>query len=84
MHFFYLEGGSGAKRPVPDEMIRMVKSILTIPLIVGGGIRTAEQARNVVDAGADAIVTGTITEEEGNLTDKIGALVTSIKSGSAA
>lgn len=83
MHFFYLEAGSGAKRPVPDEMIRMVKSILKIPLIVGGGIRTAEQARNVVDAGADAIVTGTITEEEGNLTDKICALVTSIKSGSA-
>ena len=83
MRFFYLEAGSGAKRPVPDEMIRMVKSILKIPLIVGGGVRTAEQARNVVDAGADAIVTGTITEEEGNLTDKIRALVTSIKSGSA-
>ena len=83
MHFFYLEGGSGAKQPVPDDMIRMVKSTINIPLIVGGGVRTGEQARSVVGAGADAVVTGTITEEEGNLKDKISALVACIKSGGA-
>lgn len=83
MHFFYLEGGSGVKQPVPNDMIRMVKSTVDIPLIVGGGIRTGEQARNVVSAGADAVVTGTITEEEGNLKDKIGVLVACIKSENA-
>jgi len=83
MRFFYLEGGSGAKHPVPNDMIRMVKSTIDIPLIVGGGIRTGEQARKVVGAGADAVVTGTITEEEGNLKDKISILVACIKSGSA-
>lgn len=83
MHFVYLEGGSGAKQPAPNKMIRMVKSAINIPLIVGGGIRTGEQARNVVDAGADAVVTGTITEEEGNLKDKVSALVACIKSESA-
>lgn len=83
MHFFYLEGGSGAKQPVPKDMIRMVKNTINIPLIVGGGIKTGEQARNVVAAGADAVVTGRITEEEGNLKDKISALVVCIKSGSA-
>jgi len=83
MHFFYLEGGSGAKHPVPKEMIRMVKSTINIPLVVGGGIRTGEQAKDVVGAGADAVVTGTITEEEGNLKDKLGTLVAFIRSGSA-
>jgi len=82
MRFVYLEGGSGAKQPVPSDMVRMVKSAIDIPLIVGGGIRTGEQARNVVSAGADAVVTGTITEEGGNLKEKISALVACIKSGS--
>ncbi len=80
MHFVYLEGGSGVKQPVPEDMIRMVKSTIDIPLIVGGGIRTEEQARKAVGAGANAIVTGTITEEEGNLKEKISALVASVKS----
>ena len=44
MHFIYLEGGSGAKEPVPPEMIRAVKHYVDIPVIVGGGIRSKEQA----------------------------------------
>jgi len=45
MRFVYLEGGSGASRPVPAKMIQKVKSQIDIPLIVGGGIRTSEQAK---------------------------------------
>jgi phosphoglycerol geranylgeranyltransferase len=62
MHFIYLEGGSGAKDPVPPEMIQMVKKIIDIPLIVGGGIRTKAQALAASSAGADVIVTGNIIE----------------------
>jgi phosphoglycerol geranylgeranyltransferase len=62
MHFIYLEGGSGAKKPVPPEMIRMVKHFIDIPLIVGGGIRTKEQALTAASAGADIIVTGNVIE----------------------
>ena len=62
MHFIYLEGGSGAKNPVPPEMIRMVKQLIDIPLIVGGGIKTKEQALAAASAGADIIVTGNIVE----------------------
>ena len=64
MHFLYLEGGSGAKYPVPPEMIRTVKHYIEIPLIVGGGIRTREQALAAASAGADIIVTGNIVETE--------------------
>ncbi len=83
MRFVYLEGGSGVKQPVPNDMVRMVKSVVNIPLIVGGGVRTGEQARNVVSAGADAVVTGTITEKKGNLKTKISALIAGIQSRSA-
>ena len=64
MHFLYLEGGSGAKYPVPPEMIRTVKHYIEIPLIVGGGIRTREQALAAASAGADIIVTGNIVKTE--------------------
>ena len=63
MRFIYLEGGSGAANPVPTEMIRTVKHYLDIPLIVGGGIRTKEQALAIASAGADIIVTGNIIED---------------------
>ncbi len=62
MRFIYLEGGSGAANPVPAEMIRGVKRLLDVPLIVGGGIRTKEQAMAAASAGADIIVTGNVTE----------------------
>ncbi|MES2629200.1 MAG: geranylgeranylglyceryl/heptaprenylglyceryl phosphate synthase [Bacteroidota bacterium] len=54
----YLEAGSGANQHVPLEMIAAVKAEIGVPLIVGGGIRSAEQARAVYDAGADSIVVG--------------------------
>jgi phosphoglycerol geranylgeranyltransferase len=65
MRFVYLEAGSGVKNPVPPNMIRAVKSTISVPLVVGGGIRTSKQAKEAVEAGADAIVTGNITEESG-------------------
>lgn len=79
MRFVYLEGGSGAKNPVPKEMIRLVKSTVEVPLVVGGGIKTGEQMKSVVDAGADVVVTGNVTEES-MVKDKVKELVRSIKS----
>ena len=63
MEFIYLEAGSGAHTPVPPEMISAVKKNISVPLIVGGGIRTPEAAEAARLAGADAIVTGTFLEK---------------------
>ena len=62
MDLIYLEAGSGADKPVPPEMITAVKDAISVPLIVGGGIRTPEAAKAARLAGADAIVTGTFIE----------------------
>lgn len=64
MRWVYLEAGSGAPAPVPPAMVRAVRSVLSVPLIVGGGIRCGADARALLDAGAQALVTGTITETE--------------------
>jgi putative glycerol-1-phosphate prenyltransferase len=59
----YLEAGSGAKNPVQANMIRTVKSQISVPLIVGGGIRHANAFRQAIDAGADVVVTGNVLEK---------------------
>jgi phosphoglycerol geranylgeranyltransferase len=78
MHFIYLEGGSGARIPVPPNIIRTVKSVLDIPLIVGGGIRNKEQAIAAVSAGADIIVTGNIIESS-DANQKMSEIVKGIR-----
>jgi len=62
MRFVYLEAGSGAPAPVPPAMIRAVKRAVKVPVIVGGGLRTADAAKDAIEAGADIIVTGTLVE----------------------
>tara|TARA_B100000929_G_scaffold87214_1_gene68201 strand:+ start:156 stop:746 length:591 start_codon:yes stop_codon:yes gene_type:complete len=62
----YLEAGSGAKQAVTNELIKGVFEQVDIPLIVGGGIRTPEVAREKVESGASFVVTGTIIEENNN------------------
>jgi len=78
MRFVYLEAGSGVKKSVPPNMIRMVRGAIGIPLIVGGGIKSAEQVKEIVQAGADVVVTGTVIEE-GNTSDKLRELVKAVK-----
>lgn len=58
----YLEAGSGARIPVSPQIITSVKEALTIPLIVGGGIRNLEKLEAAYAAGADMVVIGTAFE----------------------
>ncbi len=59
----YLEAGSGAKNAVNSKIISSVKQNISIPLIVGGGIKTKEQLNNAYKNGADLVVIGTAFEE---------------------
>ncbi len=66
MKFIYFEAGSGSPEPVPSTLVEKTKKILGNEafIIVGGGIRTPEKALELARAGANAIVTGTILEED--------------------
>lgn len=66
MRLVYLEAGSGADFPVTPEMVRAVSSFVNTPVIVGGGIRTPEEAEKRVKAGAAFVVTGNVLEKTGN------------------
>jgi len=81
MRFVYLEAGSGASQPVPPAMIRAARDALDIILIVGGGIRDSEQARTVVAAGADIVVTGNIIENAGSEREFVNLVDTIRQSG---
>jgi phosphoglycerol geranylgeranyltransferase len=63
MRLVYLEAGSGAPQHVPGSMVKRVKEEISIPLIVGGGIRSVDAAQEAFDAGADIVVTGTLVEQ---------------------
>ena len=79
MRFVYLEAGSGANEPIPPSMITAVKKLVNIPVITGGGIRNAKAALAAKNAGADAIVTGNMVEEESLVREKIKEIVSAIR-----
>ena len=67
MRFVYLEAGSGAKSNVKPEMVAAVRKVFKGFLIVGGGIKHTQTAAELVKAGADGIVIGTMLEKGGSL-----------------
>ena len=75
MKLLYLEAGSGAKYPVPIEIIKQVASETNVSLIVGGGIRTPKAAAERVKAGASFIVAGTAIEKTSELMAEFSAAV---------
>jgi len=75
LKMIYLDAGSGAKSPVPESMIESVRAAITVPLIVGGGIRTPEQAAADFSAGADVLVVGNAVEENPELIRELASAV---------
>jgi putative glycerol-1-phosphate prenyltransferase len=71
----YLEAGSGAHAHVSAAMVKAVKQNINIPLVVGGGIRSAEHAEAVCRAGADVIVVGNVLEKAPELLMEISLAV---------
>ncbi|MEW6528688.1 MAG: geranylgeranylglyceryl/heptaprenylglyceryl phosphate synthase [Candidatus Micrarchaeota archaeon] len=72
-------GSNPATGHIPLEMVSAVSSVLEIPYIVAGGIRTPEQAKNVIKAGADIIQVGTAFES--NKAQKIKEFVAAVREG---
>lgn len=72
----YLEAGSGADRSIEPDLVKSVCQEVSIPVIVGGGIRDAETARKMIESGVATIVTGTIAESN---PEKLAEIVAATK-----
>lgn len=71
----YMDAGSGARKPITEEMISLVAQNIDVPLVVGGGIRDAEKTYLNCKAGADVIVVGNAIEKELSLLEEMAAAV---------
>lgn len=74
----YMDAGSGAISAIPTTMISQVAKYIQIPIIVGGGITTAEKAKENCLAGADIIVVGNAVEKDPALISEIAAAIHSL------
>jgi phosphoglycerol geranylgeranyltransferase len=68
----FMDAGSGAIHNIPMEMVRAVRQEISVPLIVGGGIRTPEAALEIWDAGADIVVVGNAAETHPDIILEMG------------
>ena len=75
LRLIYLEAGSGASKPVSQEVIRTVSNAVSLPLIVGGGLNSREKAQNALASGADLIVIGNGIESDTRIIDEISSCV---------
>jgi cyclase len=70
---FYDIGASPENRTIDRDWIARVAGLLDIPFCVAGGIRSVEDARRVLSAGADKISINTPALERPQLIDELAA-----------
>jgi len=78
LQLIFMDGGSGAKKPISEQMITTVSKSVDAPLIIGGGISSGEKAIANCKAGADIVVVGNAIEEDENLIAEIANAVHSL------
>lgn len=67
LKLIYLEAGSGAANPVPIDAVKAVRQEISLPIVVGGGIKTPQQISDYFDAGANLVVLGNSIENNPDL-----------------
>jgi len=71
MRFIILESGSGAPSPVPSDIVSAIRKVCDMNIVIAGGVKTPEQARSLIKAGANCIHIGTKIEEAENPLEKV-------------
>lgn len=59
----YLEAGSGSAKQVDAKLVKRAATEVAIPIIVGGGISSANGAKKIRNAGANVVVVGNALEK---------------------
>lgn len=78
MKLIYMDAGSGAKRAISESMIEQVSRVITVPMVVGGGITDPEKAYRNCKAGADVIVIGNAIEKDSSLIREMSTAIHSV------
>ena len=78
LKLIFMDGGSGAQNPISSTMISSVSKSVDLPIIIGGGISSAEKATENCKAGADIIVVGNAIEKNENLISEIANAIHSL------
>jgi phosphoglycerol geranylgeranyltransferase len=69
----FMDGGSGALNSVSESMVKRVAEHVSVPIIVGGGLKTPEMAKARFDAGATVVVVGNAIEKDGSLLSEMAS-----------
>jgi len=75
LKLIYMDAGSGAMNPVSLSMIQKVRKNISLPLVIGGGIKTSGQAAAISQAGADLVVIGNAFENNSPLIAQISEAI---------
>lgn len=67
LKLMYADAGSGADNPVSTKTIAAIKKVTSCPLVVGGGMKSAQDVSNAYQAGADIAVVGNAFEDNPDL-----------------
>ena len=66
LHLVDLDGAKTGE-PINDQTIKEIKKSITIPIQLGGGIRSVDRAKELLGIGIDRIILGTIAIERPDL-----------------
>lgn len=83
LHMIYLEAGSGAENPIPIEIINAVRENVSIPVAVGGGLRSRQEISDAFIAGANLIILGNGCEKNPGLLAEACSVRDKIRAGLA-
>lgn len=71
LRIIYMDAGSGAATPIPASFISKVRESMDLPIVVGGGVRSAEELHAAWDAGADLVVIGNHLEKNPEMLERL-------------
>ncbi len=72
LHLVDLDGAKTGQ-PINDAAIKAITAALSIPVQLGGGVRTAERAEELLACGLDRVILGTVALEQPELVEQLAA-----------
>jgi len=70
LHLVDLDGARSGE-PVNDAAVKAITAALSIPVQLGGGVRSAERAEELLACGLDRVILGTVALEQPELVEQL-------------